>query len=89
MSWGLADCFRDITFSYEVSEGVSFPPRLLRITSLDLSNNPKTRRVYSLTFVVEKKRRRRKRTYNKGDLLFKETIVTYYLQEQKMNYCDR
>jgi len=26
---------------------------LIRITSLDLSNNPKTRRVYSLTFLVD------------------------------------
>ena len=89
MSWGLADCFRDITFSYEVSEGVSFPPRFLRIRSLDLSNNPKTRRVYSLTFLVDIEEKETKRTYNKGELLFKETIVTYYLHEQKMNCCDR
>ena len=39
MSWGLADCFRDTTFSYEVSEGVSFPPRLLRITSIDIQQS--------------------------------------------------
>ena len=26
-SWGIADCLRDTTFSQEVSEGVSFPPR--------------------------------------------------------------
>ena len=61
MSWGLADCFRDITFSYEVSEVVSFPPRFLRIRSLDLSNNPKTRRVYSLTFLVDIEEKEKKK----------------------------
>jgi hypothetical protein len=34
----------------------------IRITSLDLSNNPKTRRVYSLTIIVdiEKKEKKKK-----------------------------
>ena len=61
MSRGLADCLRDTIFSYEVSEGVSFPPRLLRITSLVLSKNPKTRRVYSLTFLVDIEEKERKK----------------------------
>jgi len=33
---------------------------LIRITSLDLSNNPKTRRVYSLTFIVDIKEKKKK-----------------------------
>ena len=38
MSWGLADCLRDAIFSYEVSEGVSFPPRF--------NGHPKSARGY-------------------------------------------
>jgi hypothetical protein len=36
---------------------------MIRIMSLNLSNNPKTRRVYSLTFIVdiEEKKKRKKR----------------------------
>jgi len=40
---------------------------LIRITSLDLSNNPKTRRVYSLTFIVDiedKKKKKKKKKKN-------------------------
>jgi len=37
---------------------------LIRITSLDLSNNPKTRRVYSLTFIVDIEEKKKKKKKN-------------------------
>jgi len=46
--------------------------------SLDLSNNPKTRRVYSLLFIVD----------IEEELLLRKTIVTIEFQEQKMICCD-
>ena len=33
---------------------------MIRIRSLDSSNNPKTRRVYSLTFIVDKEEKKKK-----------------------------
>ena len=44
----------------------------IRIMSLDLSNNPKTRRVYSLTFIVdiEKKEKNKNIKYNKVKMNF-------------------
>jgi hypothetical protein len=60
---------------------------LIRITSLDLSNNPKTRRVYSLMFIVdiEEKKKKNINKINK-ELLLRKTIVTIVFQEQNMHY---
>ena len=62
---------------------------MIGIRSLESSNNPKTRRVYSLMFIVDIEEKKEKNinkiARNKEELLLKETIVTYFFQKQKIN----
>jgi len=59
---------------------------LIGITSLDLSNNPKTRRVYSLTVIVdieEKKKKKKKKNIKVNNNKIK---VNFYSKNKRWFY---